>query len=259
MCVLSYFIRVWFSVMLWTAVCQAALFMGFSRQEYWVGCHILLQGIFLTQGSNPALLHLLHWQAGSLPLVSPGKPMINFELICINYYYYFFFAWGCSVFSAPYFGKRKVNVKVSQSCLTLRDPMDHRPSSSSVHGILQARILEWVAVPFFTGSSQPRDQTHVSCIESGFFTVWATREALMCWKDYPFSIELPLLKISWLNVWGFISGFSVLSYWSVYSFTKTILSWWLELQQEVFRSNSVIPLILLLFKLSGFWEFCSSI
>ena len=39
-----------------------------------VGCHALLQGIFLTQGSNPCLLHLLHWQAGSLPLAPPGKP-----------------------------------------------------------------------------------------------------------------------------------------------------------------------------------------
>ena len=48
---------------------------------------------------------------------------------------------------------------------------------SSVHGILQARILEWVAVVFSRGSSQPRDQTQVSCIADGFFTSWATREA----------------------------------------------------------------------------------
>ena len=40
-----------------------------------VGCHVLLQGIFPTQGSNPRLLRLLHWQTGSLPLVPPGKPM----------------------------------------------------------------------------------------------------------------------------------------------------------------------------------------
>ena len=53
-----------------------------------MGFHILLQGIFLTQGSNPGLVHLLHWQAGSLPLAPLGKPMINFELIFINYYYY---------------------------------------------------------------------------------------------------------------------------------------------------------------------------
>ena len=47
----------------------------------------------------------------------------------------------------------------------------------TVHGILQARILEWVAVPFSRGSSQPRDQTQVSHIAGGFFTIWAPREA----------------------------------------------------------------------------------
>ena len=50
-------------------------------------------------------------------------------------------------------------VKVAQLCLTLCDPMDYGLSGSSVHGILQARILEWVAFPFSRGSSQPRDQT----------------------------------------------------------------------------------------------------
>ena len=45
-----------------------------------VGCHALLQGIFPTQGSNPCLLHLLHWQAGSLPLVPPGKPFLVNEI-----------------------------------------------------------------------------------------------------------------------------------------------------------------------------------
>ena len=65
-------------------------------------------------------------------------------------------------------------VKVIQSFLTLCDPMDY-----IVHGILQARILEWVAFPFSRASSQPRDQTLVSCIAGGFFTSWATREALV--------------------------------------------------------------------------------
>ena len=55
--------------------CQAPLSMGFSRQEYWVGSHFLLQGIFLTQGSNPLLLCLLHWQGGSLPLSHLGRPL----------------------------------------------------------------------------------------------------------------------------------------------------------------------------------------
>ena len=59
---------------------------------------------------------------------------------------------------------RKVTVKVAQSCPTLCDPMDY-----TVHGILQARILEWVAFPFSRGSSQPRDQDQVSHIAGGFF------------------------------------------------------------------------------------------
>ena len=66
--------------------------------------------------------------------------------------------------------EQKVKV-VTPSCLTLCDPMDCRPPSSSVHGILQARILEWVAIAFFKGSSQPKDQTWVSYIAGRFFTV----------------------------------------------------------------------------------------
>ena len=54
--------------------------------------------------------------------------------------------------------------------------MDYSPPRSSVHGILQARILEWVAISFSRGSSLPRDQTWVSCIAGSFFTSWATRE-----------------------------------------------------------------------------------
>ena len=56
------------------------------------------------------------------------------------------------------------------------DPTDHSPPGSSVHGFLQARILEWVPIPFSRESSQPRDQTWVSCIGGRCFTIWATRE-----------------------------------------------------------------------------------
>ena len=71
----------------------------------------------------------------------------------------------------------KVKVSVTQSCLlTLCDPMNYSPPDSSVHGILQARTLEWVVIPFSRGSSWPRDQTKVPCIVDRFFTVWATRE-----------------------------------------------------------------------------------
>ena len=60
--------------------------------------------------------------------------------------------------------KMKVNVLVAQSCLTFCDPTDCSLPGSSVHGISQARILEWVAISFSRGSSCPRDQIQVSCI-----------------------------------------------------------------------------------------------
>ena len=66
---------------------------------------------------------------------------------------------------------RSVEVLVIQSCLTLWDPVDCSLSDSSVHGILKARLLEWIVVPFSRGSSQPRDQTQVSCVAGRFFTV----------------------------------------------------------------------------------------
>ena len=68
------------------------------------------------------------------------------------------------------YSEKKVKVLVIQSCLTLCDPMDCSLPDSSVRGILQAIILEWVAIPFSRGSSQPRDRTQVSHIASRLFT-----------------------------------------------------------------------------------------
>ena len=75
-----------------------------------------------------------------------------------------------------------VKVKVAQSCPTLWNPMDY-----TVHGILQARILEWIAFLFSRGSSQPKDRTHVSCIAGRFFTI---REALRCHWPNPYQEEV---------------------------------------------------------------------
>ena len=125
-------------VTLRTVTHQALLSMGFSRQEYWSGLPCLLQGIFLTQGSNSCVLY-------------PGLAGRFFTT------------------SATYV---KVKLKTPQLCPTLCSPMD-----CTVHGILQARILEWVAFPFSKGSSQPRDWTQVSHIAGRLFTSWATREA----------------------------------------------------------------------------------
>ena len=76
--------------------------------------------------------------------------------------------WGTTlyVYTINHFSHlKRSEVKVTQLCPTLCDPLD-----DTVHGILEARILEWVAFSFFRGSSQPRDPTQVSCIAGRFFT-----------------------------------------------------------------------------------------
>ena len=79
-------------------------------------------------------------------------------------------------------------MQVAQSCPTLCDPIDY-----TVHGILQATVLEWVDFPFSRGSSQPRDWTQVSLIAGRFFTSWATRESQEYWSGYPipYPADLP--------------------------------------------------------------------
>ena len=84
-----------------------------------VGCHTLLQGLFLTQGLSPCLLHLLDWQAGSI--AEALKISLN----------------NTAAATAA---------KSLQSCPTLCDPIDGSPPSSPIPGILQARTLEWVAI-----------------------------------------------------------------------------------------------------------------
>ena len=84
-----------------------------------------------------------------------------------------------------------IHAKLIQSCLTLCEPMGYSPPSSSVHGILLARILEWVIISFSRGPSWLRDRTRVSCIVGKLFTVWTTRWAYVN-LTYP-----PKLYISW--------------------------------------------------------------
>ena len=72
----------------------------------------------------------------------------------------------------------------TQSCLIICDPMDCSPPDSSIHEILQARILEWVAIPFFRRSSRPRDQTQVFHTAGRLFTVWTTREIYLFTKIF---------------------------------------------------------------------------
>ena len=76
-----------------------------------------------------------------------------------------------------------LKVLVTRLCLTVCDPMECSPPGSSVHGILQAKILEWVAIPFSRGSCWVRGQTRVSRVAGGFFTIWATSEPCPWWND----------------------------------------------------------------------------
>ena len=101
-------------------------------------------------------------------------------------------------------------MSVAQLCLTLRNPMDCSPPGSSVHGILQTRILEWVAIPFSRGSSHPKDRNWVPCIAGGFLTIWATRED---WNIRP--------KSKWfLNYIAQRDSFNSRSIW-----IQTLFSW----------------------------------
>ena len=116
--------------------------MGFSRQEYLSGLPFPSPGDLPDPGiesRSPA------FQADALPSEPPGKP--------------------CSIQDCPLvlLNSKHINCPVAQSCPTLCGPMDCSPPGSSVHGIFQARILDWVAIPYFRGSSWPRDRSHVSC------------------------------------------------------------------------------------------------
>ena len=104
--------------------------------------------------------------------------------------------------------KESERSEVAQSFPTLCNPM-----ASSIHGILQAIILEWVAMPFSRGSSWPRDQTQVSHIAGGFFTIWVPREAyswlppemkatsLLSMEESDSSLKLHHYEIP-LRIWG---------------------------------------------------------
>ena len=116
---------------LWTVTRQDALFMGFSRQESGVDCCALLQCIFLTQPLNSHLLHyrqFLYWWATRKPLYVHTYVIVSVSFesekkICC-----------CSL--------------VAKLCLTLCDPLDCSLPGSSVHGISQEGILEWIAISF---------------------------------------------------------------------------------------------------------------
>ena len=101
-------------------------------------------------------------------------------ILCVRHfakYSYFKYVASFNPHSIPMSRYYAVLCLVTQSYPTLCDPMNCSPPGSSVHGILQARIVEWVAMPSSRGSFQPKDRTQVSHIVGRFFTIGATREA----------------------------------------------------------------------------------
>ena len=129
----------------WTVTCQIPLSMGFPRQEYWSGWPFPSPGDLPYPGIKFVSLALA---GGFFTTEPPGKPLVSFSVV------------------------------VGQPCPNLCDPMGCSLPGFSVHGILQARILECLAISFSRRPSWPRDWTWVLCFAGKFFTVWATREWL---------------------------------------------------------------------------------
>ena len=110
-------------------------------------------------------------------------------------------------------------VKVIQLCPTLCDPMDY-----TAHGILQARILEWAALAFSRGSSQPRDRTQVSHIAGGFFTSWVTNLPLIL-GNLPFPLPTTILEEC-----------SIFLFYSLYSTSSPAPGLWFHYQMPALCS-----------------------
>ena len=133
----------------WSVTCQAPLSMGFSNQEYGSGLPFPSPGDLPNPGikhRSPAL------QADSLLTELQGKPRI---CICMCVYKYMGFP-GASMVKHPPANTAESESEVAQSCPTLCNPIDCSLPGSSVHGIFQAIVLEWVAISFSRGSSRPR-------------------------------------------------------------------------------------------------------
>ena len=147
---LSCSVFLWRFAILWIVAHHAPLSMQFPRQKQWSGQPFPSLGYLPDPGIKPASPVSSVMATEFFTAEPPGK-LFNHTM--------------------------KMKVLVSQLCLTLCNPMECSLAGSSVHGILQARIVEWVAISYSRGSSWPRDQTQVSCIAGRFFTVRATREA----------------------------------------------------------------------------------
>ena len=177
-----------------------------------VGWHALLQGIYQTQGLNLHLLWLLHCR-------------------------WILYCWAIN--GSPEDVVGSLQVSVAQLFPTLCDPMDYSPPGFSVHEILQARILEWVAILFSRGSSQHRVWTWVSRTAGRFSTIWATGavcKVAVC--NEPYLLEIICLCNSFSLKCGLVSDLLLM--------TEHNKSDGVSLQRLGFR-NTVISILLLFF------------
>ena len=154
----------------WTVAHQVPLSMGFSRQEYWSGLPFPSPGDLPHPGIKPISLMSPALAGKFFTTSTTWEAFNNLTIFC----FYFFLLYiivilfsHLSIYIYIYLYVREV----AQSCPTLCDPMDCSLPGSSVHGIFQAIVLEWIAISFSNGSSQPRDRTRVSRIVDRRFTV----------------------------------------------------------------------------------------
>ena len=168
------FSRIWFSVTPWTAACQASLSITNSGacsnsclSSQW--CHPTISSSVIPFSSClqsfPASGFFPMSQFSVSGSQSTGVSAST-SVLPMNIQDWFPLGWTGLIFLQPQ-GLSRIFSNTTDCSLP----------SSSVHGILQARIMEWVAVPFSRRSSQPRDRSQVSCIAGGFFTIWTTRKA----------------------------------------------------------------------------------
>ena len=154
---LNHICHVWLFAILWTVTGQAPQFMGFSRPEYWSVAKPYHRVSFPTQGLNTCLLHLLNWHTDSLPLSHQGSHA-NDHLDVIGNTGLNSKMTHCH--QVEVIGKGPVFSR--KLCVCVLNYSVRSDSFFSVHGILQGRILGWVATPSSRRSSRLRDQTRIS-------------------------------------------------------------------------------------------------
>ena len=163
---------------------------------------------------SDSLTELQRWKLKGVMVEKVTFPSHNLsaripEMSGFVFFSFFFACFLSCIISAlfdPLTPQRKKESEGTQSCPTLCEPLDCSPPGSSVHGIFQARVLEWVAISFSRGSSWPRDRTWVSGITGRLFTIWATRDKMLrnmiCEPAEAPGTQTPLKAVQWDEVAG---------------------------------------------------------